>query len=78
MIQPDGSYSMLSATTLPDAERELAMNIAELKAARGTILAHGTEADIAAIAARVRLGDRELRNRAERRKMQRESRRQNR
>ena len=42
------------------------------------VVMHGTRDEIEAVAARMRLGDRELRNRSTRRRMQRESRRKNR
>lgn len=72
MIQPDGQYEMLDDATAQ------AMLAGRVMPDPGAILAMGAEADIAAIAARVKLGQRELDERAARRKAQRKSRNRNR
>lgn len=70
MIQSDGQYHMIDAAELRAA--------LEQPRPDGAIIAYGTEAEIAAIARRVRLGDAELRARRGRRKSQRAARRRNR
>lgn len=66
MIGPSGNYAMLATSTLPpDAEP-------------GSLLVFGSEPEVRALAAKVRLGHREQEARAARRKRQRESRRRNR
>lgn len=67
MIEPQtGQYLMIDPSYVPTA------------LADGALVMHGTEAEVRAVAARVRLGAREQANRAARRKQQRASRRRNR
>ncbi len=72
MMDPfTGDARMLDALTFEDAMREA-------KAFPGQVLVHGTEDQIQAMSARVRLGNQEMGNRKARRQAQKASRRRNR
>lgn len=66
MIEPSGNYRMLPTSALP------------YDAPDGSLLVFGTEPEVAAMAARVKLGHDEIERRRARRKRQSDSRRRNR
>lgn len=72
MMDPfTGDARMLDALTFEDA-------LVEAKAFPGQVLVHGTEDQIQAMSARVRIGNQEMANRKARRKAQKDARRRNR